>query len=84
MFFDCYSLAIINLNNIGFDLEFDYSSMLSKDSLLYIINNEAAESEITITLHSYAYRRYANDSDVLVALANHPNISIAEYEEEDV
>ena len=83
MFYSCFSLAIINVNNIGLDFELTESSMLSKDSLLYITNNEAAESEITITLHPYAYRRYANDSDVLVALANHPNIAIAEYEEEE-
>ena len=83
IFYCCFSLAVINLNNIGLDFELTNSSKLSKDSLLYIINNEAAESEITITLHSYAYRRYANDSDVLVALANHPNIAIAEYEEDD-
>jgi hypothetical protein len=53
------------------------SALLSKDSLLYLINNEAATSAITIKLASYAYTRLAEDADVVAALANHPNISLA-------
>jgi hypothetical protein len=51
---------------------------LSKESLLYLINNEAATSAITIKLASYAYTRLANDADIVAALAAHPNISISQ------
>ena len=71
------SLIHINLKNIKQSCSFKESSLLSKESLLYLINNEAATSAITITLHSYAYKRLANDADVVAALANHPNISIS-------
>jgi hypothetical protein len=53
------------------------SALLSKESLLYLINNEAATSAITIKLASYAYDRWATDTDIVAALANHPNISIS-------
>ena len=51
--------------------------MLSKESLLYTITNEASTSAITITLASNVYDKYANDPEVLEALANHPNITLA-------
>ena len=77
IFSTCYSLTTANLKNLKRNYELYESSLLSKDSLLYIINNEAAESAITITLHSYAYQRLAEDADIVAALANHPNISLA-------
>jgi hypothetical protein len=46
--------------------------------LLYLINNEAATSAITIKLAPYAYTRLAEDADVVAALAAHPNISISQ------
>ena len=51
--------------------------ILSKESLLYIITNEASTSAITITIASNVYDKYANDPEVLAALANHPNITLA-------
>lgn len=77
MFSNCSSLAHINLGGINIDCKLPNSANLSKESLLYLINNEAATSAITITLHSYAYERLANDADVVAALTNHPNISLA-------
>jgi surface protein len=74
----CYSLTHINLKNAKLTCELNNSALLSKDSLLYIINNEAAESAITIKLAAYAYTRLAEDADIVAALANHPNISIAQ------
>ena len=58
-------------------LEINNTSLLTKDSLLYIINNEAATSAITIKLSSYCYEKYSTDADVTAALANHPNVSLA-------
>ena len=77
MFSNCYSLSCVNLKNVKLAYQLNTVRLLSKDSLLYLINNEAAESAITITLASYAYNRWANDPDVVAALANHPNISLA-------
>ena len=74
----CYSLINIKLKNLSSNLILKNSKFLSKESLLYLINNEAATSAITITLESNAYERLANDADIVAALANHPNISIAQ------
>lgn len=50
---------------------------ISKWSLLYIINNEAATSAITIKLNYYAWKRLSSHPDIVAALANHPKISLA-------
>ena len=73
----CYSLTHANLKNVKLAYQLNNSALLSKDSLLYLINNEAATSAITIKLASYAYDRWATDPDIVAALANHPNISIS-------
>ena len=77
MFSNCFSLVTVNLKNAAMAYRLDNSALLSKESLLYLINNEAATSAITIKLASYAYTRLAEDADVVAALANHPNISIS-------
>lgn len=77
MFNGCYSLTLLKLQNLKQSIQLQEISSLSKESLLYIINNEAATSAITITLASYAYTRLAEDAYIVAALANHPNISIA-------
>ena len=68
MFAQASSLEFLNLKNLKKDLSLNSSALLSKDSLLYIINNEAATEPITITLHSYAYSRLAEDADIVAAL----------------
>ena len=73
----CYSLTHANLKNVKLAYQLNNSALLSKDSLLYLINNEAATSAITIKLATYAYDKWATDPDIVVALANHPNISIS-------
>ena len=77
IFSSCYSLTYVNIKNVKASCELSYAGLLTKDSLLYLINNEAATSAITITLASYAYNKWANDPDIVAALANHPNISLA-------
>jgi surface protein len=77
MFKSCYSLTTANLKGVALAYQLDKSALLSKESLLYLINNEAATSAITIKLASYAYDRWATDTDIVAALANHPNISIS-------
>jgi hypothetical protein len=77
MFYKCNSIQTAKIKNLKIALQVNETSLLNKESLLYIINNEAATSAITITLSSYVYDKYVNDADVVAALANHPNISIA-------
>jgi hypothetical protein len=77
MFSACYSLTHANLKNVKLALQLNSSALISKESLLYLINNEAATSAITIKLASDAYTRLANDADIVAALANHPNVSLA-------
>lgn len=71
------SLITLKFEGLPRNLDVSASALLSKESLLYIINNEAATEVITITLHSYAYSRLAEDADVVAALANHPLVSLA-------
>ena len=82
MFNYCYSITTANLEKLTKDCQLEYTAVLRKASLLYIINNEAATSAITISLHPYAYERLANDADVLAALTKHPRLSLVELEPE--
>ena len=77
-FDNCNSLANVNLKNARLACNLSYSALLSKESLLYLINNEAATSAITIKLKAYAYTRLSTDADIVAALAAHPNISISQ------
>ena len=77
MFYKCPCLTHVYLKNVKKAYQLNNSALLSKESILYLINNEAADSAITIKLASYAYDKWATDPDVVAALANHPNISLA-------
>lgn len=77
MFNECRSLTTANLKGVALAYQLDVSALLSKESLLYIINNEAATEAITIKLADYAYDKWATDPDIVAALAAHPNITIA-------
>ena len=79
MLYYCYSIQTAKLKGIKNTLLIIDARLFKKDSLLYIINNEASTSAITITLRSYSYNKYATDPDVVAALSNHPNISLAKY-----
>jgi hypothetical protein len=76
-FINCESLETLELFDLKYNLDLKYSNLISKDSILLIINNEAATSAITIILHSNAYKRLATDVDIVAALNNHPLVSLA-------
>ena len=76
MFNDCNSLTYANLVGLKKDISFEFSFLLSKESLLFIINNEASTSAFAIYLKAYAYNKLANDADVAAALEAHPNVSL--------
>ena len=72
----CYSLVFAGIKELALDLDLSSSPLLDKNSLLYIINNEAATSPITIKLAQYAHDRLANNEDIQAALAAHTNITL--------
>lgn len=76
-FLNCISLTYVNIKNLNTSISFSNSSLLSKDSLIYMIENGSSTKAITITLASYAYERLAEDVDVMAALTAHPNVTLA-------
>lgn len=72
----CYSLVFAGIKELALDLDLSSSPLLDKNSLLYIINNEAATSPITIKLAQYAHDRLAKNKDIQAALAAHTNITL--------
>ena len=75
----CYSLVNVFIKNCKRVIPLDRSPLLSKQSLLYLIENEVSEQPFTITLKAYAYDKWSVDADVEAALAAHPNISLVRY-----
>lgn len=73
----CYALQYIRVKGLKMGISFADSAQLSNDSILYMINNEAATAAITITLHADAYARAMADAEITAALAAHPNVSLA-------
>ena len=74
----CYSLETIYIGLKGNKtFSFEDSPNLSVASILYMLNNEAVTTPITITLHATAYARAIADADVQAALAAHTNVSLA-------
>lgn len=77
IFSNCCNLTNVYIRGLKASCNCNNAYKWSKESLLYAINNEAATSPITITLATNVYDRYATDPDVVEALANHPNITLA-------
>lgn len=71
------SLKEIRLKNVKAPVKFTKSTSISKASILYLIQNSAATSAIVITLHADAYARLAEDADIVAALAEKTNVSLA-------
>lgn len=76
MFGFCNALRDVNIVKLKASIHFGESPLLSKQSLLGLIQNAIPTSAITITLHAEAYARLANDADILAALAAQPNITL--------
>lgn len=80
MFLSCFNLEEVKINSIRVSLSFSDSPNLSKDSILYMIQNSAATSAITITLHPTAYAMAIADSDIQAALQEKTFVSLAQAE----
>lgn len=70
-------LKEVRLIKIKKSFSFDASPLLSKNSVLFAIQNSVATSAITITLHADAYARLAEDADIVAALAEKEFVSLA-------
>ena len=77
MFLGCKVLKTVKLYGIKLNIDISASPALTIKSILYMIQNEAATSAKTITLHPDAYARAMANADILVALEQHTNISLA-------
>ena len=71
------NLKTISLFKITNSIKLDSAKILSSKSIIYMIENEAATSPITITLHADVYNRCMANADILAALETHTNISLA-------
>lgn len=69
-------LEFFKLKNMALS-QYIISPYFREDCILYMIQNEAATSAITITLHADAYARAMANADIVAALQAHPNVSLA-------
>ena len=72
----CGNLRELRLFALKTNLSLSDCLVISKNSVLYIVNNATPSSAITITLHPDAYARLADDADVVAALEAQPLISL--------
>lgn len=76
-FGECYNLQYINIHGLKADISFADSPLLSKESLLYMIENCAENVSFTITLHQDAYVAAMNEDSITSALESKPNVKLA-------
>lgn len=72
----CANLELFRIKGVKSNLTLSACSKISKESVLYIIQNASPVSAITITLHPDAYARLADDTDVVAALEAQPLVSL--------
>ena len=70
------NVKAINIKNLQKNIKFYGSKVLSKESLLYMINNSTATSAITIGLNKEVYDVMKDDADIIAALAEKTNITL--------
>ena len=75
-FNSCHCLSDIIINYLNSNIKLNAMGF-SKQSLIYMIEYEAATSAITITLSEVAYARLSTDPDIVTALSNHPLVTLA-------
>lgn len=72
------NIKTINIKNLSKNIRFYGSKVLSKESVLYMINNSAATSAITISLNKAVYDVMEDDADIIAALAEKTNITLVQ------
>ena len=69
-------LEFIYIKKLKVNVSMHNAKSLKKESVLYMIENAVPSSAITITLHSDAYARLADDAEIVAALEAQPLISL--------
>lgn len=72
------NIKTITIKNLSKNIKFYNSNVLSKESVLYMINNSAATSAITIGLQRAVYDVMKDDADIIAALAEKTNITLVQ------
>ena len=75
-FKNCSSLQEVRVRNLKNNIIFAQSPLLSKASVLYMIENATATTATTITLNPDAYAHLADDAEIVAALEAQPMISL--------
>lgn len=70
------NIETINIKGLKVDIRFYNSQRLSKESVLYMINNSEATTAITIGLNKAVYDVMKDDADIIAALAEKTNITL--------
>lgn len=70
------NIETINIKGLKVNIRFYNSQRLSKESVLYMINNSEATSAITIGLNKAVYDGMKDDADIIAALAEKTNITL--------
>lgn len=73
----CIKLKDVEIYGLNKDISFADSPLLSKESLLYMIENCASDVLFTITLHKDAYMAAMNEDSIISALESKPNVKLA-------
>lgn len=76
-FAGCLGLKTVKLYGIKSNINISSTPKLTLKSILYMINKEKATSPITITLHTDVYNKCMANADILAALEQHTNVSLA-------
>ena len=72
------NIETINIKGLKVNIRFYNSQRLSKESVLYMINNSAATSAITISLNKAVYDVMKDDTDIIAALTEKTNITLVQ------
>lgn len=70
------NIETINIKGLKVNVRFYNSQRLSKESVLYMINNSEATTAITIGLNKVVYDVMKDDADIIAALAEKTNITL--------
>jgi hypothetical protein len=72
----CRALVRVRLQKLNRSISLSASPLLDKESLLYMIQQAAPTSPITIAVHADVYAWAMADADILAALKAQPNVSL--------
>lgn len=69
-------LMFFTFGGLKSNITISKSANVTKESILYLVENAAPSSAITITLHPDAYARLADDTEIVAALEAQPLVSL--------